>query len=369
MNIALITYQADIDPVGVGVNVQNLVENIIELDKDNTYYLLHFNKTDNPIYSRNEILYRHFKHLPVMFSDSWYLRRNSHQFDIVHRFAPGGFLFKTHSKIVTTVNDLFLYKTYPFNKKIKLYLGRSLNRLSIMKADAVISISQFTKQEVVKTFKLDETKVHVVYCAPNHMVRRIDENQEILKSHYGINHKYILFVSTIEPRKNLLSLVKVFEALKEQHSIEESLVVVGKKGWDYQKILKYIEKSKYKDDIHLIGFVPTSHLGSFYSNASLFVYPSFMEGFGMPPLEAMKCGCPTLTSNTSSLPEVVRNPEMMFNPKDLSEITAKCLKVLKDPSARQDNIQKGATNIEKFNWKSSARKIIDIYNSLGNNLY
>jgi len=364
MNIALITYPADSNPTGVGVNVQNIAENLLELDKQNNYFFLHFTQTDNPIYRKNEILYRHYKYLPVMFSDSWYLLQNSHRFDVVHRFSPGGFIFKTKSKIVITVNDLFLYKRYHFNKKLKVFLSRYFNRKSLLKADAIIAISQFTKEEIIKTFKLDSNKIHVVYCAPNIFFESSEKGRDILQSTYGIIGNYILFVSNIEPRKNLLNLVKAFEILKERYSINEYLVVVGKKAWAYNETLNYIERSKYKHAIKLIGFVPTSHLAFFYRNARLFVYPSFMEGFGIPPLEAMKFGCPTLTSNTSSLPEIMQHDDMMFDPDNINEIADKCIKILKNIDVRLDNLKKGYEIVNRFNWKESAKKLIDIYNNL-----
>lgn len=364
MNIGLITYQIEKSPGGVGVLVRNLVENIVQLDKQNTYYLLHYMKSNNRIYEKNEILYRYYRWLPAMFSDSWYLYKHSDRFDVVHRFSPGGFMVKVKSKIVIGVNDLFLCKTYPFNRSLKIHLGRAFNKSSIMRADAIIALSQFTKEEILDTFAVDERKVHVVYCAPNSHIQPSENGKEIVSSKYGIAGKYILFVSTIEPRKNLLNLVRAYETLKERHFIEESLVVVGKKGWGFDKTLNYIGKSPQKHSIKLIGYVPTADLGSFYDSASLFVYPSFMEGFGIPPLEAMKCGCPTLTSNTSSLPEVIGHADMMFDPYDVDEIARKCLEILRDPKARNDNIEKGLKNVKRFNWKKSAEKIISIYNAL-----
>jgi len=365
MDVALITYPMETNPAGIGINVLNIARNLIELDEHNTYFLLHFMPNSNRIYRRNEILYKHYRYLPMMFSDSWYLYKNPHRFDIVHRFSPGGFIFKTHARIVITVNDLFLYKKYPFNRATRNYLGRYFIRFSLKKAHAITVLSQFTKQETLKTFGLEEGKVHVVHCAPGILPQDPQMAKRVLANNYGITYKYILFVSTIEPRKNLLNLVKAYEILKERYSIDESLVVVGKKGWDYKRTLDYIEKSKYKNSIKLVGFVPTAHLASFYSNATLFVYPSFMEGFGIPPLEAMKCGCPTLTSNTSSLPEVVGYKEMMFDPNDVSEIANKCLSILKDPKIRNDNIKKGLENVGRFSWRESAKKLIRIYNELG----
>ena len=186
----------------------------------------------------------------------------------------------------------------------------------------------------------------------------------ILQSKYGITDNYVLFVGTLEPRKNLLNLIKAFEILKEQYSIDESLVVVGKKGWGYHKTIDYIEKSKYRHAIKFVGFVPTPHLAFFYRHARLFVYPSFMEGFGIPPLEAMTCGCPTLTSNTSSLPEIMQYDEMMFDPNNIDEIVAKCLRILKTPDTEYDNLKKGFEIVNRFSWKKSAEKLIRIYNDL-----
>ncbi len=364
MNIALITYPIEKNSAGVGVLVKNIVKNIIEIDKENTYHLLHYAPNTDTIYANNEILYRHYRNLPVMFSDSWYLRNNSERFDIVHRFSPGGFIFKIRSKIVMTVNDLFLYKAYPFNKGWRVYLSRYFNGSSIMKAHAIIAISEFTRQELLKTFDIAKKKVHVIYCAPNTPLGTHDNGKEVLRSKYAINGSYILFVSTIEPRKNLLGLVKAFEILKGQYSIGESLVVVGQKGWDYRATMEYIKKSEYKSSIKLTGFVPASHLPLFYRNASLFVYPSLMEGFGIPPLEAMQCGCPVLTSNTSSLPEVVGDPDMMFDPLDVNQIVRKCLSILREPTARRENVRKGLKNVKRFSWRESAKQVINIYNAL-----
>ena len=364
LKIGLITYPVEKNPAGIGVHVQKLVENILDLDRVNRYYLLHYTPTNNHIYCKNDILYKHYKHLPIMFSDSWYLYNYSNNFDIVHRFSPGGFLFRTPSKIVVTVHDLFFYKAYPFNKSLGLYLARYFNRASLKKADAILAVSQFTKQEILKTFNLNEDKIHVVYNGADTVPEDSEDAKQALKSEYGIRSDYILFVSTIEPRKNLLNLVKAYELLKERYSVKESLVVVGKKGWDYNETLSYIERSRFRDSVIITGFVPPYHLPYFYSNASLFVYPSLMEGFGIPPLEAMQCGCPTLTSNTSSLPEVVRHPEMMFDPKDIDQIVERSVRILNEPAFRDDNIKKGVENAKRFSWKKSAQQIISIYNTL-----
>ena len=364
LKIGLITYPIEKSPAGIGSHVQRLVENIIDLDHENRYYLLHYKPDDNPIYRKNDVLYKHYKRLPVMFSDSWYLRNTSYCFDIVHRFSPGGFLFNVSTKKVITVHDLFFYKAYPFNKSLKLYLARYFNRASLKKADAILAVSQFTKQEILKTFDLDEGKIHVVYNGVDMVPDKSEDARQVLEAEYGIRSDYILFVSTIEPRKNLITLVKAYELLKKKYSIKESFVIVGKRGWGYNETLNYIEKSIFRDSIILTGFVPTQHLPLFYSNASLFVYPSLMEGFGIPPIEAMQCGCPTLTSNTSSLPEVVQHPEMMFDPEDIYQIVERIVRILREPAFREDNIGKGMENAKRFSWRESAEQIISIYNTL-----
>jgi glycosyltransferase involved in cell wall biosynthesis len=364
MKIGLITYPIERSPAGVGTYTLNLVEHILRLDTENTYYLLHYAPNPHPIYARNEILYKHFKRLPVMFSDSWHLARHPSAFDIVHRFAPGGFLFRTRCKRIVTVYDLFMYKQYPFNRKLKIYLARYFNRNSIRQADAVVTISKYSKQEILKTFGVDERKVHVVYCGPGSFSGFTDGGSDLLKSRYGLSRAYILFVSTIEPRKNLISLVKAYEILKDRYAIAEDLVVIGRRGWDYAETLEYIERSPARDCIRMLGFVPVSDLGCFYRNARLFVYPSHMEGFGIPPLEAMQCGCPTLASNTSSLPEVMTHPSMMFGPSDVDRIATLSIRLLREPAAREENVRLGAENARRFSWETSAEQMVQIYRGL-----
>lgn len=369
LKIGLITYPIETNPAGIGVAVKHFTKHLLDIDRRNSYYLLHFTPSSDPLYRNREILYKHYTSLPVMFSDSWYFRNTPHRFDIVHRFSPGGFLFYVKALKVITVYDLFLYKPYPFNRKfhLSIHLGRIFNRRALIKADAVLAGSHFTKQEILKNIPLDANKVHVVYSAPAIDSPPTDpiQSRNILLSEYGISEDYILFVSTLEPRKNLLRLVKAYEILKAHHHRKEWLVIVGKKGWGYQEAEDYIQKSPFRHCIKSVGFVPTHHLSHFYSNASLFVYPSLMEGFGIPPLEAMKCGCPTLTSNTSSLPEVVQHPEMMFNPKDINQITEKIIRILCEPALREDNIRKGMKNAKRFSWRESAQQIISIYQTLG----
>jgi glycosyltransferase involved in cell wall biosynthesis len=364
MKIGLITYPIERSPAGVGTYTLNLVEHILRLDPDNTYYLLHYERNPHPIYARNDILYEHFRHLPVMFSDSLYLARHAADFDIVHRFAPGGFLFRTRCKRIVTVYDLFMYKSYPFNRKLKIYLARYFNRNSIRRADAVVTISEFSKQEIVKSFGVDEGRVHVIYPGPGSLATEPDCNQSRLHSIYGLSRDFILFVSTIEPRKNLMGLVKAYEILRGRHGIEQDLVVVGRKGWDFEETLGYIARSPARDRIHLLGFVPDSDLVHLYRKARLFVYPSHMEGFGIPPLEAMYHGCPVLTANTSSLPEVVRDAEMMFTPSDIEDLAAKCLRILRQSEVRESNIERGRENARRFNWTDSAKRMIHIYESM-----
>lgn len=364
MNIGLITYPIETNPAGIGVYAQNVARNLIASDLDNTYFLLHFSKTTNPLYERNEILYTHHKWLPVMLSDSLYLRRNPRRFDIVHRFSPGGFIFGVQSKIVITVHDLFLYKRYPFNRKTRNALANRFIRSSLEKADALIADSNFTGEEILRTFRVKDSKVHVVHCAPGTVMRNVEGTELVLKEKYGIDGHYILFVSTIEPRKNLITLVKAFEQLKVRHGLAEHLVIVGKAGWDSRDTLKYIAASKHSDSIRMMGFVPDKDLPCFYAKAALFVYPSLMEGFGIPPLEAMLCGCPTLTSNTSSLPEVVGDEEMMFDPMDRDSLARKMLSILTDKDYRDKNIRKGLENVKRFDWQASAKQIRDIYRRL-----
>ena len=185
----------------------------------------------------------------------------------------------------------------------------------------------------------------------------LNHKEQSLKKKYGIpDAPYILSLCTLEPRKNIDQIIRAFAKLVNESQIQElNLVLVGPKGWMFDKIFDAIAtNTTVKNKIFITGFIPDEDLASIYSEAMMFVYPSFYEGFGLPPLEAMQCGTPVITSNVSSLPEVVGDAGIMVSPRDLDELCQAMLTVYKNPSLRQEMSEKSLHRASKFSWSRCA---------------
>ncbi|MCD6594796.1 glycosyltransferase family 4 protein [bacterium] len=194
----------------------------------------------------------------------------------------------------------------------------------------------------------------------NSVFHRIAENEIVkIRKKYNLPKKFIMFLGTIEPRKNLVGLLKAYSSIHTK--IEHKLVIVGGKGWKYSNIFETIEKLQIKDKIIFTGFVATGDLPAIYSSADIFVYPSFYEGFGIPLLESMACGTPVMTSDISSMPEVVGDVALLFDPYSVEDIAEKILKLARDNSMRNILSEEGIERAKKFSWEKSARKILNIY--------
>lgn len=231
----------------------------------------------------------------------------------------------------------------------------------------VSCISHSTKEDLCNYTKLiDPSRVFVTHLAASELFYPCTNSQyfEYICEKYKIpNAPYILSLSTLEPRKNIDHIIRSYVQLVEQEKLQDlHLVLVGTKGWKYDKI--YAELSNnliLKDRIIVTGYIADEDLASLYSNALAFVYPSFYEGFGLPPLEAMQCGIPVITSNTSSLPEVVGGAGIMLNPKDVDGMCQSLLKLYSQPDLRQEMARKSIEQAEKFSWEKCVQETVAAY--------
>jgi len=226
------------------------------------------------------------------------------------------------------------------------------------KADKIIAVSESTKNDLVNLYGIDSKKIEVIYSGVGEQFQPhvIPAKAGI---HYNLPKKFILYFGTIEPRKNLIGLIKAFELLKDKDC---KLVMAGTKGWLYQDILKTAQKSKRKNDIFFTGFIQEQDKPYLYNLAQAFVYPSFFEGFGFPPLEAMACGIPVITSINSSIPEVVGDGGIMINPKNIDEMAWAMETVLTDSNLRERLIKKGLRQAQAFSWHNCAKKTLRVLN-------
>ncbi|MBU2564373.1 glycosyltransferase family 4 protein [Patescibacteria group bacterium] len=248
------------------------------------------------------------------------------------------------------------------------------------KADKIIAISESTKNDLIDLFKIDKDKIKVIYPGISDKFKKIKSN---IAEKYNLPDKFILYLATIEPRKNVLGLIKAFEKLKRGDLIEEydinwkgfegmvktkksfdfseyKLVIAGSKGWLYKEIFDYIENSKFKDQIVFTDFIQENDKEYLYNLAEIFVYPSFFEGFGLPPLEAMACSVPVIVSNRSSLPEVVGDCAIMIDPNNSNEIAFAIESVLKYKELKDYLINKGIERAKDFKWDKKAREVLKV---------
>jgi len=243
-----------------------------------------------------------------------------------------------------------------FKAKLELNLAVRTNQL-------FITISDSSKQSILKLFPEIEPRLHRVYLGVSNKVSKAtEEEQNKTKEKYGIVNPYILYLGRIQPRKNIIRLIEAYEDLCDNHSeILHHLVIVGSLGWLYEPILNKIKGSKYAYKIHYLGYLESEEEKvALISSASVLVLISLWEGFGLPVIEAMNCETPILASNCSSIPEIVADSGILVNPYDISEISKNLYKILTDESLRAQLSIKGKERAKLFTWENTAQKILNI---------
>jgi len=270
----------------------------------------------------------------------------------------------TQVKSVFTLHDL-IFRFYPeMHKPLNRWFLTLMIPRFLQAADAVIAISESTKRDAVKTYGLDEAKIKVIYEGVNSRFRtRPRDVISAVRHQYGLPERYILSVGTIEPRKNLTSLLEAYRALRDGGS-EFKLVIVGKKGWLYEGFFRKLYELGLEQEVIFPGFVPDEDLPAVYSAAGLFVFPSLYEGFGLPVLEAMACGAPVISSTTSSLPEVTGEAALLVDPKSVEALTRAIRDVLDNKELRDELRAKGPRQAAKFTWDTAAHETLAIYASV-----
>jgi glycosyltransferase involved in cell wall biosynthesis len=231
-------------------------------------------------------------------------------------------------------------------------------------ADRVIAVSEATKGDIVTHLGIPSERVRVVHNGVTSAFHPIQDTKvaRALAPLGLVPDSYILHVGTIEPRKNLVRLVEAYSQVRKAILLSTpKLVLVGAKGWQFQGVFKRIEALNLENDVIFLDKVPTNLLPALYNGATLFVYPSLYEGFGLPPLEAMACGAPVIASNTSSLPEIVGDAGMLIDPIDVQALTVALVTLLKDAELCADMSARGMVQAGKFSWERAARETLHIY--------
>jgi glycosyltransferase involved in cell wall biosynthesis len=271
---------------------------------------------------------------------------------------------------VLTVHDLLEHMYGSRNaSSLRRSLHFFLTRRVLRKAARVIAVSQFTKNEIEKLLAIPDARIKVVYNAIDERFLQghaTEADRELIAQRYLVNYPFILYAGAIRPHKNVVRIIEAFSALKselqkEQQLPDLKLIIIGDDLSSHPRLRRTVVRSAVQNDVRFLGFVPIEVLRIFYDVAKVFVFPSLYEGFGLPPLEAMAHGTPVVTSNTSSLPEVVGNAALLVNPENVFEIRRGLQRALLDSALREQMKQRGYEQTQRFSWTNSVSTILEIY--------
>lgn len=267
-----------------------------------------------------------------------------------------------HARTVFTLHDL-IFRLYPeYHLPVNHWFLRNAMPYFLRRADAIIAVSECTRQDAVRFYRVPPDKVTVIYEGVNPTLRPETDLDRVraARQRYAGGNPFILFLGTLEPRKNIPALVDAVRALAAR-GLPHRLVIAGRRGWLYQGIFDHVRATGMQDAVEFLDYVPDADLPALFAACDAFVFPSLYEGFGLPPLEAMACGAPVVCSNTSALPEVVGDAALLVNPQSTSEIVAAVERVLTDPARRADMIGRGLQQAARFSWERAARETRAVY--------
>ncbi len=355
---------------GVGQYLYGLMQAVSKLDNVNQYKLVAFlflgKSVELPLPG---FTYKFVRYIPGRVYNWLFFHHLAPPIDLLVG-KPDIFFFPNFTiwplartkKSVVVIYDLSFVLQAQHSQWDKL-LGAQVPK-SVSRASRVVTISENSKREIVQHYKTDPAKISIVYPAVDHGRFLPGPRNDAVLGKYKISGKYILYTGTLEPRKNIVGLLEAYATLPDPVRAAYSLVLAGGKGWLDDAIEAKLAQLSGLPIIRT-GYIPDEDLPELYRGASLFVYPSHYEGFGMPPLEAMASGVPVITSNNSSLPEVVGNAGIMVDSNDTSALTTAIEDVLANPKQMTDMRQLGLAQAQKFNWEASAQKLVEVFEQVG----
>lgn len=380
MNIGIDANCIVFDSSGFGRYARNLVENILKIDRQNHYFLYasFIRKPERRKILEEMVAKAKAKNVTIkilFIPASWKEFLIGLPFDLKYLikddldlfFAPhyAGIPLKGFENNIVAIQDL-VFMRYPLHRGSRLskyYLKRT--KIALKNCEQIIASSASTKRDLIELLDVPKGKIEVVYLgvSPDFKVKPNPKlAEEIVGRYLPDTTKYILSVSTLEPRKNLTLLIKAFSLLPHRLKQEYKIVLTGAQGWNNQELKRTIENHNLAGKVIFTGFVPDEDLPYIYSKASVFVFPSLYEGFGLPPLEAMVCGCPVICSNKSSLPEVVGKAGILIDPTKEEELAKALKKVLISRTLPAKMIKKGKIQARKFSWLKTAQETVTCFN-------
>ncbi|OQA89887.1 MAG: D-inositol 3-phosphate glycosyltransferase [Elusimicrobia bacterium ADurb.Bin231] len=349
---------------GVERVAYNILKNIMKIDQKNEYIVFLENKKYFKDCSKNgntrliECNMLEGGTLNKYFWEQTRLGRLAYnnRCDILFNPANTGPVFSVINSVLMLCDVSFLVNPAWFSRRFRYVYG-ILIPLVARKALKIITISQSSKNEIMKYLSIDQDKISVVNPAIDTVFdTRISANSHKMLAELNINRPYILFVGSIEPRKNIAKLMQAYRSIKEKNYIPHELVIVGSGHTNFADA-----GIELLNGIKCLGYLSDTELKTLYQNAEAFVYPSLYEGFGLPPLEAMACGCPVVTSNVSSLPEVCGDASVYVDPCSIDSIADGMYSVLSNENLRKSMIEKGLERVKMFNWDRCAAETLKVF--------
>lgn len=352
---------------GIGNYIRHLLEFIFKFDEKNNYVIFLMSEEYDNFILPNERIKK------VKVSAKWYSWKEQLLFpfqlykeklDLMHftHFNSPILYFK---KSIITIHDItpFFFPGHKMKSLIRRIGFRAVFFSSVKKASKVIAVSQNTKNDIVKHFKIKESKIKVIYEGADEQFRVINDYDKIekLKKKYNIIKPFIFYTGVWRNHKNLVGLIKAFCVIKNKYKLDYQLVLGGKEDLYYPEVRKTWGNLGLEDEIIRTGFIDQKELALFYNAAEIFAIPSFYEGFGLIGLEAMACGTPVASSNTTSLPEVLGDAAIYFDPQNPEEMAEKIKLVLTDKKLYNELVKKGFKQIEKYSWEKMGRETMEVY--------
>ncbi len=347
---------------GISTYIRESVKALEALDHDNRYTIFHSRKASDTVTTRfrRANLWTPSHHRIERLA--WSVELSRFRLDVLHTtdFIPPYWGARRH---VITIHDLtFLLFPQYITADTKRYYSDQI-RAAVAKADHVLAISEATKADMIRLLDVAENKITVQHCGVDSMYRPLPADQIATVRHaHNLPSEYVLYVGTIEPRKNIVGLVTAYRELLDRVQDLPPLVLVGKPGWHYEELMESVREIGVENHLIWRENISRDDLPAVYNGALALVLPSHYEGFGLPPLEAMACGTIPIVSNRSSLPEVVGDVGLLVDPDQPSMIAEAIHKALSDSAWRMDMRQRGLTRAAQFTWERTARIALSVYN-------
>lgn len=355
------------EQTGIGNYIRNLINYLLRIDLNNEYILFLLDRE----YRRYKISSPRIRKVKV--NARWYTFSEqiklpsilkSQHLDLMH-FPHFNAPLIYKEKYLLTIHDLT--QNYFPGHGLSAYLRKKVYRYvfahNLNQAKKIISVSQYTKKDILNNFVIDPQKIEVIYEGVDATFRPQKEEKNVfaLDQKYSLQKPFILFVGVLRDHKNIVGLIKAFYLILDKYKWDGQLVITGKPNPRYPELSGTIKKLGLKKRIIFPGFVSKSELTTFYKAAEMLVLPSFREGFGFPPLEAMASGTPVAASAVTSIPEVVGDAALLFNPYNPADMARKIMQLLSDPNLRDELIKKGLQRVKRFTWQNCAQNTFNLY--------